>query len=78
MGSSLRSVSGLPSELLNRHTQYLNQFLIDPWLSTWVLFALKASENTYHSHSSPISLGVLERALVLRACRNGDLHRYND
>src|SRR6266851_1172105 len=33
MDSSLRSVSRSPTEQLNGHTQYLNQFLIDPVLT---------------------------------------------
>ena len=78
MGSSLHYVSESPSELLNGHTQYLDQFLIYLSLTTWVPFAHEGSENTYHSHSLAIPLGVLECTLIIRACRYGYLHRYND
>jgi hypothetical protein len=39
---------------------------------------LKARERTYRGHSFTFSPGVLKRALIVSACRDGDLHRYND
>jgi hypothetical protein len=74
MDSSLRNVRGLPAELQKRHTQYLDQFLMDDALD----ICLKARESTYRGHSFPFSSGVLKRALIVSACRHGDLHQYND
>jgi hypothetical protein len=74
MDSSLRNVRGLPAEPQNRHTQYLDQFLMDDALT----ISLKVRESTYRGHSFPFSPGVLKRALIFSACRHGDLHWYNN
>ena len=74
MDSFLRDVRVLPAELQNRHTQYLDQFLMNSALT----ICLNARENTYRGHSFTLSPGVLKRALIVGACRHGDLHRHND
>jgi hypothetical protein len=54
-------------ELPNRHTQYLDQFLIDHAVNIQIIY-LKASENSYHGHPFAFPFAVIPRVFVEGAC----------